>query len=88
MPDNGWIARRIWLDLSYWRIDDFKGGNPEEMHHRLGVLRQRHIDRCVLYVFRYAVYYAESATPDAELHKWWKWKDKKERSATNRGHLL
>ena len=33
-------------------------------------------DRCVLYVFRCAVYYAEHEERDAEKCKWWYWKDK------------
>ncbi|NQU25233.1 MAG: pathogenicity locus, partial [Candidatus Nealsonbacteria bacterium] len=28
-----------------------------------------------LYVFRCAVYFASNATHDAELLKWWNWKD-------------
>lgn len=33
-------------------------------------------DRCVLYVFRCAVYYAEQEQHDPEKLKWWYWKDK------------
>lgn len=33
------------------------------------------MDRCVLYVFRQAVYYAKTENPDPELAKWWNWKD-------------
>jgi hypothetical protein len=29
----------------------------------------------VLYVFRCAVYFAETPQPDAERLKWWHWKD-------------
>jgi hypothetical protein len=32
-------------------------------------------DRCLLYVFRCAVYYASTAAPEPELLKWWSWKD-------------
>jgi hypothetical protein len=34
-----------------------------------------HVDRCALYVFRCAVYFASEAKPDPELLKWWNWKD-------------
>jgi hypothetical protein len=34
------------------------------------------VDRCVLYVFRCAVYYANNKTHDPELLKWWNWKDR------------
>ncbi|NJM89920.1 MAG: hypothetical protein HC847_25010 [Hydrococcus sp. RU_2_2] len=39
-------------------------------------LRGQHIDRCVLYVFRCAVYYASNSVREPELLKWWNWKDK------------
>jgi hypothetical protein len=39
-------------------------------------LRGKHIDRCVLYVFRCAVYFAAVKEPVPELLKWWNWKDK------------
>jgi hypothetical protein len=35
-----------------------------------------HIDRCVLYGFREAVYYASHKNHDPELLKWWNWSDK------------
>jgi hypothetical protein len=33
-------------------------------------------DRCVLYVFRCAVYFAEHEQHEPEKLKWWYWKDK------------
>ena len=33
-------------------------------------------DRCALYVWRAAVYYADHETREAEKLKWWYWKDK------------
>jgi hypothetical protein len=35
----------------------------------------QHVDRCVLYVFRCAVYFASESKHDPELLKWWNWKD-------------
>jgi hypothetical protein len=37
-------------------------------------LRCQKVDRCVLYVFRCAVYAATNEAPDPELLKWWSWK--------------
>jgi hypothetical protein len=34
------------------------------------------VDRCMLNVFRCAVYYASNDIHDPELLKWWNWKDK------------
>ncbi|WP_394701143.1 helix-hairpin-helix domain-containing protein [uncultured Methanolobus sp.] len=33
------------------------------------------LDRCMLYVFREAVYFASNEEHDPELLKWWNWKD-------------
>ena len=80
IPGVGDKLARALTELGYRRVDDLRGENPEEMYDRLGVLRQTHIDRCVLYVFRCAVYFAETTDPEPELLKWWTWKDKTKRS--------
>jgi hypothetical protein len=66
------------LDLGYCSTADLRGADPELMYQRLCGLRGQHIDRCVLYVFRCAVYYAGNSTYDPELLKWWNWKDSKQ----------
>ncbi len=37
------------------------------------------MDKCVLYVFKFAIYYAETVKEKQEIEKlkWWNWKDKK-----------
>ena len=65
--------------LGITRVEDLRGKNPERMYHALCELRGTHIDRCVLYVFRAAVYFAENKSHDPELLKWWNWKDNNER---------
>jgi hypothetical protein len=51
------------------------GEDPQEMYTRLCALENAHIDRCVLYVFRCAVYFADEKQHDPEKLKWWNWKD-------------
>ena len=34
-----------------------------------------HIDRCMLYVLRCAVYFASTPRPEPEKLLWWNWKD-------------
>jgi len=63
-------------ELGVQGLDDLAGRSPEALYRQLGDLRQAHIDRCVLYVFRCAVYFAKTPNPDAEKLKWWAWKDK------------
>jgi hypothetical protein len=56
-------------------IADLKGRDPQELYdasnRHAGVVQ----DRCLLYVFRCAVYYATAGKHDPEKLKWWNWKD-------------
>jgi len=62
-------------DLGYKRVVDLKGEDPQEMYQRLMRIRGGHQDRCVLYVFRCAVYFAEKRKHEPEKLKWWNWSD-------------
>ncbi len=64
-------------DLGYRLVDELKGQNPEEMYEKHCMQQGQPVDRCVLYVFREAVYYASNDVHDPELLKCWNWKDKK-----------
>lgn len=63
-------------ELGYPAVGDLEHADPEEMYARLIHLRGKHQDRCVLYVFRCAVYYASTEDPDPTLLNWWAWKDR------------
>lgn len=65
------------FDLGYRKVSDLKDENPEIMYQNLIDLRGKHIDRCVLYVFRCAVYFASNDNHNRELLKWWNYKDTK-----------
>ncbi len=75
IPGIGKILCQDLLDLGYSKVADLKGQDPETMYQNLMSLRGQHIDRCVLYVFRCAVYYASNDKHDPEQLKWWNWKD-------------
>ena len=62
--------------LGIERVSDLEDRDPNRLYESLCSQRGQHIDRCVLYVFRCAVYFAETAGPDLELLKWWNWKDR------------
>jgi len=70
-PRTGHVLR----DLGFYEVADLRGADPEKMYAGLCEQRGEHIDRCVLYVFRSAAYYASSPVHDPELLKWWNWKD-------------
>jgi len=63
------------IALDVHSVEALRGRDPEELYARLCVHQGQVVDRCVLYVFRCAVYYAEAEEHDPELLKWWNWKD-------------
>ncbi|MBP2030027.1 nucleotidyltransferase/DNA polymerase involved in DNA repair [Methanohalophilus levihalophilus] len=67
-------ATNLW-DLGIHSIADLKGKDPELLYLELMDLAGHHVDRCVLYGFREAVYYASHKNHDPELLKWWNWSD-------------
>lgn len=69
------IAEDLW-DLNIRRPEDLRERNPEELYEELCVRQGMRVDRCMLYVFRCAVYYASNSIHDPELLKWWNWKDR------------
>jgi hypothetical protein len=62
-------------DIGIHRVSDLKGKNPEHLYQRLIKTKGQHVDRCVLYTFRCAVYYASNRNPAPSRLKWWNWKD-------------
>lgn len=70
------IAEDLW-DLGLRSVSDLKNQDAEDLYVRLGAFQGTHVDRCMLYVFRCAVYYASNDIQDPELLKWWNWKDTK-----------
>ncbi len=68
------IALDLW-NLGYRKPDDLKQEDPEAMYDAFCKLVNQKVDRCLLYVFRCAVYYTSNKNHDAEKLKWWNWKD-------------
>ncbi|MHC4574590.1 MAG: helix-hairpin-helix domain-containing protein [Planctomycetota bacterium] len=69
------IAQDMW-DIGIRRADDLKGRNAARLYRRLCDFKASPVDRCMLYVFRCAIYYASNTEHDPELLKWWNWKDR------------
>jgi hypothetical protein len=63
------------MDLGIRSVGDLRDRDPEEMYGALCARAGMKIDRCMLYVFRCAVYYASTKEHDPRLLKWWNWKD-------------
>ena len=71
------IANNLWT-IGICSISDLKGKDPDILYQDSNRHAGTVQDRCLLYVFRCAVYYANT-----DLHKrksallqWWNWKDK------------
>lgn len=56
-------------------ISDLVGKDPKRLYELSNKFEGVKQDRCLLYVFRCAVYFAEGGR-DKEKLKWWNWKDK------------
>jgi len=75
IPGVGISIAQDLIDLGVSDVSDLKGKNPEKLYDQLMELRGVHIDRCMLYVLRCAVYFATENTHDPKKLKWWNWKD-------------
>jgi hypothetical protein len=67
-------AQDLWR-MGFREPADLRGRDPEEIYDRLCLAQGGASDRCNLYVYRCAVYYASNERHDPELLKWWSWKD-------------
>lgn len=63
--------------LGIMKVADLRGRSPERLYHQSNGLRGVVQDRCLLYAFRCAVYYATEPKPKPRLLKWWNWSDRK-----------
>jgi len=61
--------------LEIRRVSDLRDKDPEALCSELGKKMGKPMDRCLLYVFRCAVYFASQKKHDPEKLKWWYWKD-------------
>ena len=68
------LADELWK-LGIHSVSELKNRDPEALYRLICTRKGEHVDRCVLYVFRCAVYYASNEQHDRELLKWWNWKD-------------
>jgi hypothetical protein len=74
IPGVGKETERDLIALGITRVEQLAGADPEELFVRLTAHQGGYTDRCNLYVYRCAVYWAEGGR-DEELLRWWAWKD-------------
>ena len=73
IPGVGQNIEQHLIQLGYTSVSSLKGQNPEEIFQKDCALQNCCLDRCLLYVYRLAVYYAENTIYDPEKLKWWHW---------------
>ena len=76
IPGIGKNMEQHFFEAGIHSIDDLIGVNPEELYEKDCAVKGTRIDRCVLYVFRLAVYYANNVIHEPQKLRWWYWKDK------------
>lgn len=82
IPGFGKASVRDLNRLGIYELSGLKGKDPETMYIDLEKVCRNHVDRCVLYGFREAVYFAQGGR-DPEKLKWWNWKDKNKSGIKN-----
>ena len=55
-------------------VAELKDADPQALYDRVCRQTGENQDRCLLYVFRCAVYYASRVKHEPEKLKWWNWK--------------
>lgn len=69
------IANDLW-NIGIRTVADLQHKDPEKLYNQSNKFAGTVQDRCLLYVFRCAVYYANTPAPkrEPEKLKWWNWK--------------
>jgi hypothetical protein len=77
------LATDLW-NIGITSVAELKGRNPYELYDLSNKFAGVVQDRCVLYTFKCAVYFADTPQKkhDSEKLKWWNWKDIKIKKST------
>ena len=76
IPNIGEKTKQSLLNIGITCVEDLKGKNPEDLYSKDCIVKGFQEDKCQLYLFRMAIYYAENTIWEEEKLKWWYWKDK------------
>ena len=76
IPGIGLNMERHLFDAGYTNIASLKGQDPAVIYDKDCIAQGITVDRCALYCYRLAVYFAdnEGILPD-DKQNWWNWKD-------------
>ncbi|MDB5012310.1 MAG: Pathogenicity locus [Daejeonella sp.] len=79
IPGIGKSLANDLVNIGITSLQDLKGKDPDVLFDLSNQFAGTVQDRCVLYTFRCAIYYANTPPQlhDKEKLKWWNWKDDK-----------
>jgi hypothetical protein len=79
IPGVGKSIARDLLNIGITSVADLRKQDPQQLYDLSNKYAGAVQDRCLLYVFRCAVYYAstDKKKHQSEKLKWWNWQDKK-----------
>ena len=77
IPGVGKSISQNLIDIGIKNVAGLKGKDPQKLYDKSNKFVGVRQDPCLLYVFRCAVYFAETKNPDPKKLKWWYWKDGK-----------
>ncbi len=72
LPGVGKRIAEVFRSIGIRKPQDLMGKNPEKLYDKLCRYQASPPDKCLLYVFRCAVYYVSHKKHDPEKLKWWK----------------
>ncbi len=77
IPGVGPATAADLVKIGIRKVSDLKGKDPQRLFDRSNRMAGMVQDRCVLYVYRCAVYYASTPEGRRDPGKllWWNWKD-------------
>lgn len=76
IPGVGKEVSRDLYELGFRSVGELAGQDPRTLYEEHCLQKGMRVDRCMLYVFRCAVYFASTAEHDPDLLHWWNWKDR------------
>ena len=75
IPSIGPKVGEMLVEIGISKVTDLQNRSPDELYKQVCDFRGETLDRCVLYHFRCAVYFATNKHHKPELLRWWSWKD-------------
>ncbi len=78
------ISEDLW-QLGLRSVRQLKDKDPEKLYRKSCERQGAPIDRCLLYVYRCAVYYASHNRHAPQLLLWWNWSDENMKRKNRRG---